>query len=49
VVSSAALSDERYRENRAAVAERDGELIEIAMSGSPLDAAAARYAACQHL
>jgi GNAT superfamily N-acetyltransferase len=38
---TAALTDERYRENRAAVAERDGELIGIAMSGPPLDAAAA--------
>src|SRR3954454_17170829 len=37
---SAALTDERYRENRAAVAERDGELVGIAMSGPPLDAAA---------
>ena len=37
---TAALTDERYRENRAAVAERDGELIGIAMSGPPLDAAA---------
>jgi GNAT superfamily N-acetyltransferase len=37
---SAALTDERYRENRAAVAERDGELIGIAMAGPPLDAAA---------
>jgi len=36
-----ALTDERYRKNRAAVAERDGELIGIAMSGPPLDAAAA--------
>ena len=38
---TAALTDERYRENRAAVAERDGERIGIAMSGPPLDAAAA--------
>jgi GNAT superfamily N-acetyltransferase len=38
---TAALTDERYRENRAAVAERLGELIGIAMSGPPLDAAAA--------
>jgi GNAT superfamily N-acetyltransferase len=38
---TAALTDGRYRENRAAVAERDGELIGIAMSGPPLDAAAA--------
>ena len=33
-----ALTDERYRENRVAVAERDGELVGIAMSGPPLDA-----------
>ena len=38
---TAALTDERYRENRAAVAERDGELVGIAMSGPPLDAAPA--------
>ncbi|MGW5668723.1 N-acetyltransferase family protein [Micromonospora sp. NPDC003776] len=38
---TAALTDERYRGNRAAVAEREGELIGIAMSGPPLDAAAA--------
>jgi GNAT superfamily N-acetyltransferase len=37
---TAALTDERYRENRAAVAERDGELVGIAMSGPPLDAEA---------
>ncbi|WP_233625270.1 GNAT family N-acetyltransferase [Actinoplanes sp. ATCC 53533] len=37
---TAALTDERYRENRVAVAERAGELIGIAMSGPPLDAAA---------
>ena len=36
---AAALTDERYRENRVAVAERDGEVIGIAMSGPPLDAA----------
>ena len=36
---TAALTDERYRENRVAVAEREGELIGIAMSGPPLDAA----------
>lgn len=35
---AAALTDERYRDNRVAVAERDGELIGIAMSGPPLDA-----------
>ena len=38
---TAALTDERYRENRAAVAERDDQLVGIAMSGPPLDAAAA--------
>jgi ribosomal protein S18 acetylase RimI-like enzyme len=38
---TAALTDERYRGNRAAVAEADGELVGIAMSGPPLDAAAA--------
>ncbi len=38
---TAALTDERYRENRVAVAERDRELVGIAMSGPPLDAAAA--------
>ncbi|BEL06070.1 hypothetical protein Q0Z83_042610 [Actinoplanes sichuanensis] len=37
---TAALTDVRYRENRTAVAERDGELIGVAMSGPPLDAAA---------
>jgi ribosomal protein S18 acetylase RimI-like enzyme len=35
---TAALTDERYRANRAAVAERDGEVVGIAMSGPPLDA-----------
>src|SRR3712207_5388338 len=35
---TAALTDERYRENRVAVAERDGELVGIVMSGPPLDA-----------
>jgi GNAT superfamily N-acetyltransferase len=35
---TAALTAERYRENRAAVAERDGALVGIAMSGPPLDA-----------
>lgn len=38
---TAALTDERYRQNRVAVAERGGELIGIAMSGPPLDAGAA--------
>jgi len=38
---TAALTDERYRENRVAVAERGGELVGIAMSGPPLDAASA--------
>jgi len=38
---TAALTDERYRANRVAVAERDGELIGIAMSGPPLDSGAA--------
>ncbi|NCD17448.1 MAG: GNAT family N-acetyltransferase [Actinobacteria bacterium] len=38
---SAALTDERYRENRVAVAERDGELVGVAMSGPPLDARSA--------
>ena len=38
---TAALTDERYRENRAAVADRDGELVGIAMSGPTLDVGAA--------
>jgi GNAT superfamily N-acetyltransferase len=38
---TAALTDGRYRANRAAVAERGGELVGIAMSGLPLDADAA--------
>jgi ribosomal protein S18 acetylase RimI-like enzyme len=38
---TAALTDERYHENRVAVAERDDQLVGIAMSGPPLDAAAA--------
>ncbi len=33
---TAALTDERYRENHVAVAERDGELVGIAMSGPPM-------------
>jgi len=37
---TAALTDERYRENRAAVAVRDDELIGIAMSGPPEDVTA---------
>ncbi|MCA2215636.1 GNAT family N-acetyltransferase [Jidongwangia harbinensis] len=37
---TAALTDERYRDNRLAVADRDGELIGVAMSGPPLDAGA---------
>ena len=35
------LTGERYRQNRVAVAERDDELVGIAMSGPPEDAAAA--------
>jgi GNAT superfamily N-acetyltransferase len=35
------LIDERYRDNRVAVAERAGELVGVAMSGPPLDAGAA--------
>jgi GNAT superfamily N-acetyltransferase len=35
------LTSERYRRNRVAVAERDGELAGIAMSGPPEDATAA--------
>ena len=35
------LTDERYRQNRVAVAERDEVLVGIAMSGPPEDAAAA--------
>jgi ribosomal protein S18 acetylase RimI-like enzyme len=38
---TAALTDERYRDNRVAVAERDGQLVGIAMSGPPLDVAPA--------
>ena len=33
----AALTDERYRDNRAAVAIRDGVMIGVAMAGPPLD------------
>lgn len=36
---TAALTDERYRDNRVAVAERDGALVGIAMSGPPLEPA----------
>ncbi|WP_426227556.1 GNAT family N-acetyltransferase [Pseudarthrobacter sp. DSP2-3-2b1] len=32
---TAALSDERYRANRVAVAERDGVMIGVAMAGPP--------------
>jgi len=35
---TAALTDERYRQNRIAVAERGGRVIGVAMSGPPLDA-----------
>jgi ribosomal protein S18 acetylase RimI-like enzyme len=38
---TAALTDERYGRNRVAVAERDGALAGIAMSGPPLDPDAA--------
>jgi len=38
---STALTDERFHENRVAVADRGGELAGIAMSGPPLDAGAA--------
>ena len=37
---TAALTDERYRDNRVAVAERDGALVGLAMSGPPPDAGA---------
>lgn len=39
-VWTAALTDERYRDNRAAVAERGRELVGIAVSGPPRDAEA---------
>ncbi|MDG4826486.1 GNAT family N-acetyltransferase [Asanoa sp. WMMD1127] len=35
---TAALTDDRYRDNVTAVAEHDGALIGVAMSGPPLDA-----------
>lgn len=38
---TAALTGECYRRNRAAVAERDDQLVGIAMSGPPEDATAA--------
>ena len=34
------LSDERYRANRVAVAERDGDVVGIAMAGPPQDSGA---------
>src|SRR3990170_2211656 len=34
---TAALTEERYGANRVAVAERDGELVGVAMSGPTLD------------
>jgi GNAT superfamily N-acetyltransferase len=37
---TAALTDERYRDNRVAVAERGGGLVGVAMSGPPMDAGA---------
>ncbi len=37
---TASLTDEPYRANRVAVAERDGQLVGVAMSGPPLDAQA---------
>jgi len=40
-VLTSELSSERYRHNRVAVAERDDELVGIAMSGPPEDATAA--------
>lgn len=41
-----ALTDPRYRDNRVAVAERDGRMVGIAMSGPPLDPTAG---CCRHL
>ena len=38
---TAALTDPRYRENRVAVAEREGEVVVIVMSGPPVEAQAA--------
>ena len=38
---TAALTEERYRQNRVAVAERDEELAGVAMSGPPQDVEAA--------
>jgi ribosomal protein S18 acetylase RimI-like enzyme len=38
---TAALTEERYRETRVAVAERNGELVGVAMSGPPSEAGAA--------
>jgi len=38
---TAFLTDERYRQNRVAVAERNDELVGIAMSGPPEEATAA--------
>jgi len=35
---TAALTEERYRRNRVAVAERGGRVVGVAMSGPPLDA-----------
>ena len=37
---TAVLTDERWSANRVAVAERDGEVVGLAMSGPPLDAGA---------
>ncbi len=35
---TAALTDDRYRASTTAVAERDGEVVGLAMAGPPLDA-----------